>query len=402
MDINKQLDIIKRGTVEIINEKELVLKLQESAKNKRPLVIKAGFDPTAPDIHLGHTVLLRKMKHFQDLGHKVVFLIGDFTAIIGDPSGRSEIRKHMSEEEIKENAKTYKKQVAKVLDIDKCHVVFNSKWLRPMFLADFMQIAAHQTVARVLERDDFYNRYKSGKEISFLEFIYPILQAYDSVALKSDIELGGTDQKFNLLMGKTLQRKYNLPEQVVLTMPLLEGTDGVLKMSKSYGNYIGIAEPAKEIFGKIMSISDKLMWRYYELLTDIGMDEIAAMKKNAESGRINPKNAKINLAKEIIKMYYNENEAEKASLEFHNIFKKGGLPDIIPEYRVGKSTKPVWICLLLTQAGLTSSNSEARRLIKQGAVSMDGEKVSDGNLKIHVDKNIVLQAGKRRFVKICL
>ena len=403
MNISEQLELIRRGTVEIINEKELLSKLEKSAKTKTPLVIKAGFDPSAPDIHLGHTVLLRKLRDFQELGHKVVFLIGDFTAMIGDPSGRLELRNRLSEEQVKSNAATYQVQVSKILDIKKCDVFFNSKWLKPMSLSDFMSVAAHQTVARILERDDFSNRHKSGKEISMLEFIYPILQGYDSVQLKADIELGGTDQKFNLLMGRALQKKYGQPEQAVLTMPLLEGTDGVQKMSKSYGNYIGITEPPKEMFGKIMSISDVMMWRYYELLTDIDIVEIANMKKDAESGKINPKIAKVRLAKEIIKTYHNEKSAEQAEKEFESIFVKGNIPDDMPEYKIDNADLKdgrIWICALLTKAGLTQSNTEARKLIKQGGVSIDGEKISDENFQIAPEDSMIIQVGKRRFVKL--
>jgi tyrosyl-tRNA synthetase len=403
MDIKKALDIIKRGTVEMIEEKELITKLENSAKARKPLIIKAGFDPTAPDIHLGHTVLLRKMRHFQDLGHKVVFLIGDYTAMIGDPTGRSEIRKRLSEEEVAENAKTYKKQVAKMLDIDKCEIAFNSKWLKTVSLAGFLDIAARQTVARILEREDFYQRYKGGKEISLLEFIYPILQAYDSVILKSDVELGGTDQKFNLLMGRALQKRYNQPEQVVITTPLLEGTDGVQKMSKSYGNYIGINEQPKDMFGKIMSISDTLMWRYFELLTDMAMADIEKMKLDAKTGAANPRDVKVRLAKEIISTYHGREAAEKAHQEFESVFKKGNLPEDIQQYRVEKqdlADGKVWVCTLLTKSGLTPSNAEARRLIKQGAVTIDNKKISDENLKVEPKDGLIIQAGKRRFVKI--
>jgi tyrosyl-tRNA synthetase len=403
MDINNQLELIRRGTVEIIDEKELVSKLQVSAENKKPLIIKSGFDPTAPDIHLGHTVLLRKMRHLQDLGHRVIFLIGDYTALIGDPSGRSEIRKRMTECDVKENAKTYKKQVSKILNMEKCEVAFNSKWLKPMSLADFMSLAALQTVARILERDDFYKRYKSGREISLLEFIYPLLQAYDSVVLKADIEIGGTDQKFNLLMGKTLQRRYNIPGQVVITTPLLEGTDGIQKMSKSYSNYIGITEPPRNMFGKIMSISDKLMWKYYETLTDISIGEIALIKKDAESGKINPKNVKVRLAKEIIKIYHTEKAAEEAAREFESIFAKGNMPDSMPEFRIKKSdlkSGAIWICALLTKAKLTSSNTDARRMIKQGGVVVKGEKISDEKFQLVPEDGMVVQVGKRRFVKL--
>ena len=403
MDINKQLELIKRGTVEIIDEKSLIEKLQVSAKTKKPLIIKAGFDPSAADIHLGHTVLLRKLKHFQELGHRVVFLIGDFTALIGDPTGRSEIRNRLTEKEVKLNAKTYKQQVSKILDIKKCDVVFNSKWLKGISLAGFLDIAARQTVARILERDDFTNRHKSGKEISMLEFIYPLLQAYDSVVLKADVELGGTDQKFNLLMGKTLQRRYNQAEQVVIAMPLLEGTDGVRKMSKSFDNYIGITDSANEIFGKVMSISDDMMWRYYEFLTDVSLDDIATMKKDTAAGSLHPKDAKVRLAKEIITTYYSSEDADMAAKEFESIFSKGNTPEDMPTYKINKDDLEngvIWICKLLTISGLTSSNSDARRMVKQSAVTVDSSKVTDENAKVSPRNGMVIQVGKRRFIKI--
>ena len=403
MDINKQLELIKRGTVEIIDEKSLIEKLQVSAKTKKPLIIKAGFDPSAADIHLGHTVLLRKLKHFQELGHRVVFLIGDFTALIGDPTGRSEIRNRLTEKEVKLNAKTYKQQVSKILDIKKCDVVFNSKWLKGISLAGFLDIAARQTVARILERDDFTNRHKSGKEISVLEFIYPLLQAYDSVVLKADVELGGTDQKFNLLMGKTLQRRYNQAEQVVITMPLLEGTDGVRKMSKSFDNYIGITDSVNEMFGKVMSISDDMMWRYYEFLTDVSMDDINSMKEDAAAGGLHPKDAKVRLAKEIIAIYYSSKDADVAAKEFESIFSKGNTPEDIPTYSIDKDDLTdgvIWICKLLTISGLTLSNSDARRMVKQSAVTVDSSKVTDENAKVSPRNGMVIQVGKRRFIKI--
>ena len=403
MDINKQLELIKRGTVEIIDEKSLIEKLQVSAKTNKPLIIKAGFDPSAADIHLGHTVLLRKLKHFQELGHRVVFLIGDFTALIGDPTGRSEIRNRLTEKEVKLNAKTYKQQVSKILDIKKCDVVFNSKWLKGISLAGFLDIAARQTVARILERDDFTNRHKSGKEISVLEFIYPLLQAYDSVVLKADVELGGTDQKFNLLMGKTLQRRYNQAEQVVITMPLLEGTDGVRKMSKSFDNYIGITDSANEMFGKVMSISDDMMWRYYELLTDVSMDDINSMKEDTAAGSLHPKDAKVCLAKEIITTYYSSEDADMAAKEFESIFSKGNTPEDIPTYNIDKDDLEdgvIWICKLLTISGLTPSNSDARRMVKQSAVTIDSSKVTDENAKVIPRNGMVIQVGKRRFIKI--
>lgn len=392
MDTKKALELIKRGTVEIIEEKELIVKLEGSHKTKKPLIIKAGFDPSAPDIHLGHTVLLRKLKHFQDLGHKIVFLIGDFTAMIGDPSGRSETRKRLTEEEVKANARTYKKQASKILDIKKCDVVFNSKWLKNMSLADFLDLASRQTVARVLERDDFYGRYKQGKDISLLEFIYPLLQAYDSVVLRADIELGGTDQKFNLLMARTIQRRFNQPEQVVMTTPLLEGTDGVQKMSKTFGNYIGITEPPKEIFGKIMSISDTLMWRYYELLTDTPLEEISDIRDN-----MHPMDAKARLAKEIIIQYHSKEKAEEAEREFEKVFKERGLPEDIPYYATEEREQYLWD--LIRDAELAPTASEARRLIQQGGVSIDGEKVKDTSAKVTPKEGMIIKVGKRLFRK---
>jgi tyrosyl-tRNA synthetase len=403
MNITEQLDIIKRGTVEIIDEKQLVSKLERSAKEKKPLVIKAGFDPTAPDIHLGHTVLLKKMRHFQDLGHKVIFLIGDYTGMIGDPSGASKIRPRLTKEDVLENAKTYKRQVSKVLDLDKLETCFNSKWFEHMKGLDLADLMSKYSAIRLLERDDFSTRYKNHKPIYMLEFLYPLLQGYDSVMLKSDIELGGNDQKFNLLVGRDIQTAYKQDPQVVITMPLLEGTDGVQKMSKSYGNYIGISESPNEMFGKVMSISDKMMWRYYELLTDVNIDEINSMKKDAESGCINPKNAKVRLAKEIIKTYHSQKAADDAEREFESIFSKGNTPQDMPVYNIKKSDikdNKIWICVLLTQAGLTQSNTEARKMIKQGGVSVDGEKISDESLHIAPKDDMIIQVGKRKFIKL--
>lgn len=406
MSSKEQFDLIKRGTVEIIDESQLKEKLSASIKKKKPLIIKAGFDPSAADIHLGHTVLLRKLAHFQKLGHKVVFLIGDFTAMIGDPSGRSEIRNRLNREEVVENAKTYKKQVSKLLDINKCEIVFNSKWFSKMSLSDFLDLSSKQTIARVLERNDFFERYKAGKDISFLEFMYPLLQAYDSVILKADIELGGTDQKFNLLMGRTIQRRYNQTEQIVITTPLLIGTDGVQKMSKSYGNYIGINEPPKEMFGKIMSISDKLMWEYYKLLTDIPLQEISDMENNKH-----PMDGKVRLAKEIVATYHSKQEAERAEKEFDNVFRKGNKPKNIPETSKLWLEKKVSIVRILTgidfigkteKYALVPSKSEARRLIKQGAIKIDGVKVTDENAQIELKDGMIVQVGKRRFLKIRL
>jgi len=394
MSIKEQLEIIKRGTVEIIEEQQLKERLRNSIKKKSPLIVKAGFDPSAPDIHLGHTVLLRKMRHFQDLGHKVIFLIGDYTAAIGDPSGVSKTRPRLAKDEVLENAATYKKQVSKVLDIEKLELRFNSEWLEKLSASEIGELMSKYSVMRMLERDDFSKRYKQHKPINMLEFLYPLLQGYDSVALKADVELGGNDQKFNLLVGRDIQGSYGQSPQVIITMPLLEGTDGIQKMSKSFGNYIGITESARDMFGKIMSISDRLMWKYYELLTDISLKEISDMKDN-----MHPMDAKAKLAREIVTTYHSKKEAEKAEEEFERVFKAGGVPEDIKIYTTRKEQK-VWIVELLEKQNLASSRSEARRLIKQGAVKIDGNRVSDENLKFNPKNNSIIQIGKRRFLKI--
>ena len=388
MDLDKQLEIIKRGAVEIISEEELKKKLAESIKTKRPLKIKAGFDPTAPDLHLGHTVLLRKLRQFQDLGHEVYFLIGDFTGQIGDPSGRSEIRKQLSKQEVAKNAETYKKQVAKILDIRKLKVVFNSKWFEKMSGVDILKLATHASVSQMLSREDFKKRYSNGENISILEFLYPLMQGYDSVVLEADVELGGTDQIFNLLVGREFQKDFKQPQQVVLTMPLLEGTDGTQKMSKSYGNYIGINEPAKEIFGKIMSITDELMMKYYELLTDENMDTVK---------KLHPKEAKVNLAKIIITQYHSKADAEKEASEFQRVFSQKEIPRNIPEF---KTDSKKTIINILTESKLTASGNEARRLIKQGAVTFDNQKIDKEDFTPKASG--ILKAGSRRFLKILL
>jgi len=385
-DIDKQLAVIKRGAVEIISEQELRKKLENSAKSGKPLVIKVGFDPTAPDIHLGHTVLLRKMRQFQDLGHRVVFLIGDFTGRIGDPTGRSEIRKQLTREEVLKNAATYKKQISKILDMGKIRIVFNSEWFDKMQGLEFGNLLTHYTATRLLERDDFTQRRKDKKPIYMSEFIYPILQGYDSVVLKADIELGGTDQKFNLLVGRDIQKDFGQEEQVVITMPLLEGTDGVQKMSKSYANYIGINEPANEMFGKLMSISDTLMLKYYELLTDIDLDSVKAM---------HPKEAKMKLAEEIIAQYHSRKDAEGARREFERIFSNKELPQEMPEYRMQAGES---ILSILTKSGLVKSGNEARRLIEQGAVFFNDGKIEKENFV--PQEGGVVKAGSRRFLKI--
>jgi len=391
------LEQIKWGTDEVLLESELIKKLEEN----RPLVIKAGFDPTAPDLHLGHTVLINKLKQFQDLGHKVQFLIGDFTGMIGDPTGKNVTRKALSEADVSENAKTYQEQVFKILDPDKTQIVFNSTWMGKMSSAELIQLAAKHTVARMLERDDFSKRYKGGQPISIHEFLYPLIQGYDSVAMKADVELGGTDQKFNLLVGRQLQEIYGQQPQVVITMPILEGLDGVQKMSKSLNNYIGIADSADEMFGKIMSISDDLMWRYFELLSFRPMSEIVQWKQASEEG-VNPRNYKVSLAQEIIERFHDISLAKKALENFEARFQRGAMPDEIDEIELHVDDAGCAIANLLKDAGLTKSTSDALRMVKQGAVKIDGEKVSDPKLIIAVGTKQVYQVGKRRFAKVLL
>lgn len=386
MDIKKQLEIIKRGAVEIVSEEELIAKLELSIKEKRPLNIKAGFDPTAPDIHLGHTVLLRKLRQFQDLGHNVYFLIGDFTARIGDPTGRNEARKRLTKEEVTKNAITYKKQVSRILDADKIKIVFNSEWFDSMSVLGILELTAHATVSQMLVRADFKKRLSKGEDVSMLEFMYPILQGYDSAMLKADIELGGTDQIFNLLMGRDIQKDYGQTPQVVITMPLLEGTDGVQKMSKSYGNYIRIDETPSSMFGKVMSISDEMMFKYYTLLTDENLDVVKQM---------HPKEAKCKLAEIIIGQYHSSQAAQDARAEFERVFADKGLPEDIKSVKI---SGPAALIDIMTQNSLAGSKNESRRLIRQGAVSFNDSKVSDENFKIEADG--VLKVGARRFLKI--
>jgi len=397
----EQLAIIKRGTVEILIEDELLKKLERSFVTNTPLKIKAGFDPTAPDIHLGHTVLLEKMRQFQELGHDLFFLIGDFTGMIGDPTGRSELRKPLSPAEVLKNAETYKQQAFKILDPQKTIIKFNSEWLGAMSVIDFARLGALQTVARMLEREDFKKRFESQHDISILEFYYPLLQAYDSVFLKADIELGGTDQKFNLLMGRTIQKRMGAEEQVVITMPLLEGLDGVNKMSKSLGNYIGITETPKDMFGKIMSISDELMLKYYELLSHISIVELNDLKKGIKDNTVHPMKAKKSLASEIVERYHGRDAAIKAREEFENIFKDKGVPDNIPEFRLKWEAGGMWLPKIMKDSGSVnvSSSGEAIRLIKQGGVSIDGERWDDPDKKLSEGEHL-LKVGKRRFLKI--
>ncbi len=401
--IKNDIELLKRGTEEIVPLDEFAAKLKRSEQNDEPLIIKAGFDPTAPDIHLGHTVLLRKMKHFQDMGHTVIFLIGDFTGMIGDPSGKSETRKRLTREDVLRNAETYKKQVFKILDPEKTVVDFNSRWCERMSFSDVLDLTARYNVARMLERDDFSNRYREGKSISILEFMYPLIQGYDSVALKADIELGGTDQKFNLLVGRDIQREYGMEPQVIITMPLLVGTDGVQKMSKSLNNYIGIDEPPREIFGKVMSISDEIMFLYYEYVTDVPMDEVNGYREGIRDGTRHPRDVKVRLAKEICAQFYDEETAGRAEAEFNKIFVKGDVPDEIPEYAIPAEEAEegrIWIVKLLVLSGMAKTNGEARRLIQGGGVSLDGEKIPGDDFEIDLPVEGIIKVGKRRFVRI--
>ena len=384
-----------RGTDEVLVQHELIKKLAEN----RPLRIKAGFDPTAPDLHLGHTVLINKLKQFQDLGHEILFLIGDFTGMIGDPTGKNVTRKPLTREEVMENAQTYQDQIFKILNPAKTQVVFNSTWMNAMSPAELIQLAAKNTVARMLERDDFNKRYKSGQPIAIHEFLYPLIQGYDSVVMKSDVELGGTDQKFNLLMGRQLQEVFGQKPQVVITMPILEGLDGVQKMSKSLNNYIGIADAADEMFGKLMSISDVLMWRYFELLSFRPMTEIKTWMQECEQGA-NPRNYKVKLAQEIVERFHNKEAAEKALETFEARFQRGAMPDEMDEVTVKAEATGCAIATLLKEAGLTASTSEAIRMINQGAVKIDGEKVSDTKLLLAVGSKHVYQVGKRKFARV--
>lgn len=394
---DEALAIIRRGTDEILLEDELIEKL----KSGKPLRVKAGFDPTAPDLHVGHTVLLNKMRQLQDLGHEVMFLIGDFTGMIGDPSGKNETRPPLTRTEVEENAKTYEKQVFKVLDKDKTKIMFNSEWMNKMTPVDMIKLAATHTVARMLERDDFHKRYTSGQSIAIHEFLYPLIQGYDSVAMRADIELGGTDQKFNLLMGRELQKHEGQKPQVVITMPLLIGLDGVKKMSKSLGNYIGIDEPADQIFGKVMSISDENMWLWFDLLSFRSIAEIQKLRDEVANG-MNPRDAKFLLAEEITARFHDADAGQKARENFIAQFQKGKLPEDMPEISLEVDAEGMSILNIIKNAGLTESSSEASRLIVQGGVRIDGEKVSDKNLHLKPKTTFILQVGKRRFAKVNL
>lgn len=396
VDVENSLQVIKRGCDELLIESELV----ERLKAGRPLRIKAGFDPTAPDIHLGHTVVINKLRHFQDLGHHVMFLIGDFTGLIGDPTGKNATRPPLSREQILENAKTYKEQVFKILDPEKTEVCFNSAWFDGLGAAGMIKLAAQHTVARMLERDDFAKRYAVGLPIAIHEFLYPLCQGYDSVAMRADVELGGTDQKFNLLVGRELQKHYGQAPQCVLTMPLLEGLDGVNKMSKSLGNYIGIDETPREIFGKVMSVSDDLMWRYFDLLSFRSNAEIAALKASVVAGR-NPRDVKVMLGQELVARFHTPRAAEEALAEFEARFRQGVLPDDMPDLTL-RLEEPALLVQVLKQAGLTTSTSEAMRMIEQGAVRANGDKVSDRSATLPAGEAVVLQVGKRKFARVTL
>jgi tyrosyl-tRNA synthetase len=399
---DEQMELLRKGVVEILREEELKAKLERSRKQGEPLGVKVGFDPSAPDIHLGHTVVMRKMKHFQDLGHTVYFVIGDFTGMIGDPTGVSKTRPALSREQIEANAQTYRQQVFKILDAQKTRVEFNSRWLGSLTSYDWVRLASKYTVARILERDDFTKRFKANQPIGIHEFLYPLAQAYDSVALKADVEMGGTDQKFNLLVGREIMREYDLEPQVVLTMPLLVGTDGVEKMSKSLGNYIGIDEPPREIFGKILSITDDLMWRYYELCTDVSVGEIARMKEEVASKQLHPKKAKVELAKRIVTDFHSAADARTAEAEFERIFVSKEAPDEVEEVELSCEPAPLWFPKLLVKAGLAKSNGEATRLIQQGGVTLDGSRVESADLELKADAPTehLIKVGKRRFVRV--
>ncbi len=393
----EQLKIIKKGVIEIINEEELLEKLKEG----RPLTVKAGFDPTAPDLHLGHTVLLQKLRTFQQLGHKVYFIIGDFTAMIGDPTGKDKTRPPLSKEQVLENAKTYKKQVFKILDPEKTEIVFNSEWFSKMNAEELIKLTAKYTVARMLEREDFKKRFKENRPIAIHEFIYPLLQAYDSVVLKADVELGGSDQRFNILIGRDIQKEFGIEKpQVAILLPLLVGLDGERKMSKSYGNYVGIKEPPEEMFGKIMSIPDSLMWDYWALLTDLTEEEIEEMKDGVKKNRLHPRDIKMKLAFYIVERFHTKEDAEKAKEHFEKVFSKKQLPDNIPEPKIVVNSDEILLPDLILKVGYAPSKSEGRRLIKSGAVKINGEKIHDINYKVKLDREFILQVGKRKFAKI--
>lgn len=396
--MEEQFRLISYGVADLLPADDFKKKLEKSIKTNTPLTVKLGLDPTAPDIHLGHTVVLRKLKLFQDLGHRIIILIGDFTARIGDPTGKSQTRPPLSEEDVFRNAETYKEQIFKVLDPEKTEVRYNSEWLSKLTFEDVLRLAGKYTVARMLERDDFHKRYTEGRAIGIHEFMYPLMQGYDSIALKADVEFGGTDQTFNLLMGRHLQEEEGQEAQTIITMPILEGLEGVQKMSKSLGNYIGISEAPAEMYGKSMSIPDELMMRYYMLVTDMSIEDQEALSKGLADGTVHPRDAKMKLAHTIVRLYHGQEAADGAQDEFVRVFQQRSLPTDIPEYEIDGTTEPVFIPQLLTDAGLTASNGEARRSIKAGAFKVNGEKVGEENLVL--EDGMVIQVGKRKFAKI--
>jgi len=398
--VDEQLQLISRGVVDLFSREDLEKKLRRSVDSGVPLRIKAGFDPTAPDLHLGHTVLIQKLKHFQELGHQVLFLIGDFTGMIGDPTGKSETRKALTQEDVSRNAETYKAQIFKILDPQKTEVVFNSAWLSTLSSYDFIRLASQLTVARMLERDDFKKRFDAQLPISIHEFLYPLIQGYDSVALKADVELGGTDQLFNLLMGRELQRSAGQAPQVVITLPLLEGLDGVNKMSKSLGNYIGITDSPADVYGKVLSISDTLMFRYYELLSDLSSEAIAELQAAMTSGELHPKEVKKRLALELTARYHGPEEAARAEENFERVFQKHGVPDDLPERTLVAQGETYWLPKLLVDTGLVTGTGEARRMIKQQAVTIDGERVDHEDFAVPARGEVLLKVGKRRFCRV--
>jgi tyrosyl-tRNA synthetase len=404
-EVGRQLAVIKRGAAEIVPEEELVGKLREAIKENRPLKVKLGLDPTAPDIHLGHTVVLQKLRQFQELGHTVQLVIGDFTGRIGDPTGKSETRKQLSEEDVQRNAETYKAQFSKILDPEKTAFYTNSTWLGELKFSDVIGLASKVTVARMLERDDFEKRYRSNQPISVHEFFYPLMQGYDSVALESDVELGGTDQKFNLLMGRQLQKEYGQSQQIALMTPLIEGLDGKQKMSKSLGNYIGIDEPPNEIFGKAMSIPDELMVKYFELTTDLSNEEVAGISKGLDEGTVHPRDAKMKLAHTLVRMYHGEAAADEAAEHFKSVFQQGDLPEDIEEAVLSSDrldNGKIWVVKLLAELKLVASNAEARRMIQQGAVKINQQKVENVDQETEIEAGSIVQVGKRKFARVVI
>lgn len=396
VSVEEQLALITRGVADIVPFEDLKHKLERVVKENKPLRVKFGADPSAPDLHLGHTVVLRKLRQFQQLGHHVIFLIGDFTGMIGDPTGKSTTRKRLSREEVQSNAETYKTQIFKILDPEKTEIVFNSSWCTDMRFADVLDLTARYTVARLLEREDFGKRYREGKPISLIEFMYPLIQGYDSVVLRADVELGGTDQTFNLMVGRELQKEYGQESQVIITMPILEGTDGVQKMSKSLGNYIGVNEPPSQMFGKVMSIPDNLLLKYFELLTDVSPEVLKRYEEDMKNGA-NPRDYKVLLAKEIVSFYYSRAEANACHEEFERIFREGGTPDEVPEFSL---FSPKTLIEVLVQSGLLSSKSEVRRMIQQNAVSIDGKKVTTEGFVLEPGQERIIKVGKRKFLKV--